>query len=372
MDEERFNTQAQALANQITTSAVVNGMTAGNDKKARAWQEKMYAKQLEDNYAMLANTRAYYEKMLANERDYNSSKSQVERLKEAGLNPALAYGGDLVTPGSSMSPAMQSPSISGAPSTVSHAALGFDPSTTVASAAAMKQAKTSSFLSRSEDFLNLVKAGLLDSQTAGQELANLYNESTLSDRIGLVTADLQSAHAKVSNIRLQNVNLSNEISLFEQRSRKLASEIDNIQAQTGLTHAQRSQAIANTARNWAESELARQESLYTKVQRELAGQHLSQEEYRTKMQEVTYWNDLVTGDIEILANSVSSVFGGVGKGIMSGIFGSKRMPRQVVNTNEHSIDKNGKQGRTIRSVETSYDIPAEHQPRARGRNKRRR
>ena len=48
-----------------------------NQEAQRAWNEKMYEKQKE----------FWYE-----QQDYNSPANQVERLKEAGINPALALG----------------------------------------------------------------------------------------------------------------------------------------------------------------------------------------------------------------------------------------------------------------------------------------
>lgn len=52
------------------------------NKKTRQWNEKMYAKQNADN-----------ERFWHMQNEYNSPIQQMERLKEAGLNPNLVYGG---------------------------------------------------------------------------------------------------------------------------------------------------------------------------------------------------------------------------------------------------------------------------------------
>lgn len=62
--------QAAAAGGQIYAQGKMN-------KKTREWNEKMYGIQRKD---------------ALEDRDYNSSEQQVERLKAAGLNPALLYG----------------------------------------------------------------------------------------------------------------------------------------------------------------------------------------------------------------------------------------------------------------------------------------
>jgi hypothetical protein len=77
----------------ITTSAIVSGIGGiagtifGNrgrkkaEERDRAWQEKMYKRQYEDNLELWR---------LQNQ--YNTPLAQMGRLKQAGLNPNLIYG----------------------------------------------------------------------------------------------------------------------------------------------------------------------------------------------------------------------------------------------------------------------------------------
>jgi len=77
----------------ITGSIVAAGITAAGqgvnafaqgkmNKKTRQWNEKMYGRQREDALADWARTN-----------QYNSPLAQMQRFKEAGLNPHLIYGG---------------------------------------------------------------------------------------------------------------------------------------------------------------------------------------------------------------------------------------------------------------------------------------
>lgn len=77
----------------VTGSIVAAGITAAGqgvnafaqgkmNKKTRQWNEKMYGRQREDALADWARTN-----------QYNSPLAQMQRFKEAGLNPHLIYGG---------------------------------------------------------------------------------------------------------------------------------------------------------------------------------------------------------------------------------------------------------------------------------------
>jgi len=72
-------TAAAAIGMGITAASAGGQIYAQGkmNKKTREWNERMYAIQRRDAIA---------------DRDYNSSKEQMKRLKEAGLNPALIYG----------------------------------------------------------------------------------------------------------------------------------------------------------------------------------------------------------------------------------------------------------------------------------------
>lgn len=64
----------------LLESGVNNFLNEGNNRRQRAWSEQMYARQRADALA---------DWNMQNE--YNSPKSQMARLKDAGINPRLAF-----------------------------------------------------------------------------------------------------------------------------------------------------------------------------------------------------------------------------------------------------------------------------------------
>ena len=77
------NNQAALIAAgaQVASSGLNYAATTSINKKTREWNEKMYGRQREDALADWARSN-----------EYNSPLSQMQRLREAGLNPNLVYG----------------------------------------------------------------------------------------------------------------------------------------------------------------------------------------------------------------------------------------------------------------------------------------
>lgn len=77
------NNQAALIAAgaQVASSGLNYAATTSINKKTREWNEKMYGRQREDALADWARSN-----------QYNSPLSQMQRLREAGLNPHLVYG----------------------------------------------------------------------------------------------------------------------------------------------------------------------------------------------------------------------------------------------------------------------------------------
>ena len=74
--------------------SAASGVAAGKlNKKNRDWQEKMAAQQREYSTEMLNRQNAWNLELWNKENEYNSPEAQVQRLRDAGLNP-LFYGLD--------------------------------------------------------------------------------------------------------------------------------------------------------------------------------------------------------------------------------------------------------------------------------------
>lgn len=89
---------ATAAATELAGQSVNAWSAAQTNKRQRQWQEKMYGVQRQDALA---------DWNMQNE--YNSPIQQMARLKAAGLNPALVYGGGQATAMSSQAVRSSSP-----------------------------------------------------------------------------------------------------------------------------------------------------------------------------------------------------------------------------------------------------------------------
>lgn len=79
-----------AAAGAVIGAGVSAFSQSSQNKKSRQWQEKMYGVQRQDALTDWANQNAY-----------NSPEQQMQRLKDAGLNPNLVYGNGAVANSSS-------------------------------------------------------------------------------------------------------------------------------------------------------------------------------------------------------------------------------------------------------------------------------
>lgn len=79
---EPFITPAVVAAGLNLAGQGINAFSQGSmNRKTRLWNEKMYQRQREDALADWARTN-----------EYNTPLAQMQRLKQAGLNPNLVYG----------------------------------------------------------------------------------------------------------------------------------------------------------------------------------------------------------------------------------------------------------------------------------------
>lgn len=116
--------------------SVFNSIVGNNyNKQALKVQQQENQKNRDFNAREAALARQYGLDVMHEQQEYNSASSQVQRLVQAGLNPALAYG--QISDGSVSSPAASAASSNGALSPLPYQ--GFDPLS--ASSAALNFAK---------------------------------------------------------------------------------------------------------------------------------------------------------------------------------------------------------------------------------------
>lgn len=172
------------------------------------------------------------------ENAYNTPKSQMERLKAAGLNPNLVYG-------------------SGAAGVS-----GLGGSIDTPSAPSSPMAPTPDFSSVVRDAVSVAK-GMADAKKAGSEtiakdLENEYSERTLEDRI--------------ASVGKNNSKTDKEIAVLQEQVPILMQQYDKLVGEVNILSTER-QISNKTLENW--------DTRFNKEMRELDDKHkLSHEEYR--------------------------------------------------------------------------------------------
>lgn len=167
---------------------------------------------------------------------YNSPKAQMQRLKDAGLNPDMVYGSGSIGTSDSSVPQRGTPGSSMA-QTIPFTNPILD---AVAAAQGMAAAK---------------KAG---AETIGQTIENQFNQKTLEDR--------------VKSVSLQN-------GWTEQQTKKAVEETTNLQQQWNLLTGQIN--ALSTDREIRQKELSQMDDRFKKEMREYDDKHkISHEEYR--------------------------------------------------------------------------------------------
>lgn len=355
-----------ALSSQLFTNSMNMAFAAGTANADRNFTREMYAKQRADNLADVADARAYYRQMLDDERAYNSSAAQVERLKAAGLNPALAYGGQVTTAAPSGSFSSDKPTPAAVGSFHSPVPTLSDPSAAISAAAAARNSKTNQFLSRADALLKLAQSNLIDKESIGQELDNLYQSASMQDKLDLLSEDINLARAQVINTHFNSANLSAELDLFELRAKKLATEVDNISADTSLTPERRQQLIASSFESFSRTELNRINSTVAKVEKEIKDQNLDKVTYENSMKEITYWKDFSLDCLDGVGGLVDSFTGGIFKGVKS-LFTTKSINIDEYNAESRRMDAVTNRQRMLNdAARTPSGSP---NPRSRKRNR---
>lgn len=166
-----------------------------NDVRASANTDEAYRRQmnlmrLQQQYAV-----ENYERQVS----YNNPKAQMQRLKDAGLNPNLVYNSGSVGAQAPQISAPSAPSAPVAPSVPSNYASVFNDA--VAAAAAMAQAK---------------KAG---SEAIAQDIENKYASMTLAERVNAV-----GLHNNWTRKQIENV--AEQTSLYQQQFASITADLN--------------------------------------------------------------------------------------------------------------------------------------------------
>ena len=199
-------------------------LTAKSKTKDRKFAERMYNKQVEDN-------RRNWE--LANE--YNLPSAQVQRLRDANLNPYLMYGN-----GAS---GLVSQSVQSASPSLSYSQPAkFDPQ--VAFGTALLRAQIANLDAQTEKIKT--ESDLNRSRTYGQNISNYIQDKSKEFYIKVASLSPDKNQAEIDNLKsAANLNESSAATqvvsrnLMQKQAEQIGAMIRNLEANTALVKEQK-------------------------------------------------------------------------------------------------------------------------------------
>ena len=304
------------------------------NKSNRKWQEYMYDRQLADQRADTLAARQWQEKQAEIQRDWSSAKSQVERLKAAGLNPALAYGSSGVgTSGVSATTgtmqAMAAPSVGQPPNNIpdfsgmSQAGSIINQGIQAAANYKLSALDTKSKINArlAENERNMAEAKLSTTRAEGQSLDNAFKQATMQDRIDLVTISKQQAQVDLdtAKYRLDHIlpnmtlELQSRVRLMSNQCNQRLATITNLgyqnaklAADTSLSYEMRSFYGAETNRVILENQMKPLVKEYLEVRNGLIEE---QKKYTAQLSETAKGTEEYQRAMAALARTQESLAG---------------------------------------------------------------
>lgn len=296
-----------------------------------AFWKKQYAQQRADALADREHLEARQDELIKQQQ----APAQVDRLKEAGLNPALAYGGNSSTPAPVVNNTVPNPSPSSSFSSLPVDMLGFvkqaqDNALREREVAVAERnqdvnesiAEFQKALSYAQTVEHFANAGFISEKTAAQHLDNIFNAVSFEDRLSTVKANLEQVSQTVTNLGLQGTLLQAEIDSYPLQVEKIQAEIQSIRENTKLTRSEQENMIKQTVESETRAMLNKSQKAYIDTKKEIEsalGKHeISRAAYNDKMKKADKAFEYITGAINSVVD-VGAVVGGAGlvKGYLS-------------------------------------------------------
>lgn len=269
----------------LISSGIGAATSAVQNKKNREFQSQMLEKQqdfsreqrewqLETEKALTADERAYNEEMY---NKYQSPEAYVRQLEEAGLNPSLAYGGN-----SAGSPeiadygniqAGSSPSSSPLPQfDMSHHFSDISKNLVSLSGQAIQSRMVDNDAARVEFQRQVASAqtlkylserDLIDKETYGRELENIFKESTMGKRIEQVNVSVDEASQRIAESKQIILESLSRVNVNEKQSSKITADIELVNQNLKNLKLVAEQIKAETFKTWqsGKTEVFKRENL---------------------------------------------------------------------------------------------------------------
>ena len=248
-------------------------------------------------------------------------KSQVAGYRSVGINPMALAGTSPGATGSSVPEASPSGGVSGGSGDILGALLSFSLGN---KRLEVDKALQSRELDIREDY-NQKLGELVEQQTQGQKTQNQYLSDMLSGAVDKVHAEVASLKDELNNNRVRrnldraNIKAVEARAALDRQNAWLAAINSRIATADANTREQFNQ-LQNAYMYWSQEIALLAEQKFGVMVNYLQGyEGWQQAKFVTAHQNVTYWNDLVAGDLKILGQTVGAVLGASKLGALGNI-----------------------------------------------------
>ncbi len=270
----------------LVSGLVGSGVSANMNKKNRAFAaaqqedqqrfaESQFQRLVDTEKELTADERAYNEEMY---NKYQSPEALLEQYKGAGLNPSLMYGGmsvsspeiadyaDMQAGSSSSTPVMPQFDTSRHFSDIAQniLTLGQQSLNRQSVENDTSRVEYEQTVARAQTLKYLSERGLIDKKAYGEELDNLFKESTLGKRIEQINVSVDEGRQRIAESQ-QNISESlSRMKVNDAKVAEISSKISEISQNISNLKLVADKIKAETFQTWQEgkNEVARRENIY--------------------------------------------------------------------------------------------------------------